>query len=59
MNNEARTLYYEDNIILITTEGVAHVSIDDDLFDFSYELEPKNIHGCLAHTLQICQTPAS
>ena len=46
MNKGARTLYYEDNLIVITTEEATHVSIDDNLFDFSYELEPKNFHQC-------------
>ena len=47
MNKVARTLYYENNLILITTEGVEHVSIDGRLFDFSYEMEPKNFRRCL------------
>lgn len=38
MSKGVRTLYYENNLIFITTEGVEHVSIDDRLFDFSYEL---------------------
>ena len=45
MSNGAGTLYYENNFILITTEGIAHVSIDDNLLDFSYDLEPKNFDG--------------
>jgi len=48
MNKEATTLYDEDNFIVFTTEGAAHVSIDDNLFDFSYELEPNYFHGSLA-----------
>jgi len=42
MSKRAITLYYENNIILITIEEAAHVSIDDNLFDFSYELSSKN-----------------
>jgi len=42
MRKGLRTLYYENNLILITTEEVAHVSIGDSVFDFSYDLEPKN-----------------
>ena len=34
------TLYYDNNVIFITIEGSAHVSIDDNLSDFSYEVEP-------------------
>ena len=45
MSKGIRTLYYENNLILITTEGAEHVSIDDKLFDFSYEHEHKNLHG--------------
>lgn len=45
MSKGARTLYYENNFILITVEGPEYVSIDDNLFDFSYELELKNFHG--------------
>jgi len=42
MSKGAGKLYFENNLILITTKGVEHVSIDDRLFDFSYELESKN-----------------
>ena len=42
MSKEVGTLYYENNLILITTEGAKHVPIDDRIFEFSCELEPKN-----------------
>jgi len=45
MSKAARTLYYENNLILITTEEATHVSIDNNLFDFSYDLELKNFRG--------------
>ena len=48
MSKGARTLYYENNSILITTKGAEHVSIHDNLFDFSYEMEPKNFYGSAA-----------
>jgi len=48
MSKGVRTLYHENNLMLITTEGAKHVSIDDIFFDFSYELEPKNIRGSRA-----------
>ena len=41
MSKEAKTLYYENNLILITTKGAEHVSINDNLFNFSYELDSK------------------
>jgi len=44
----ARTLYYENILILITIEGVEHVSINDRLFDFSYERQRKNFRGSSA-----------
>jgi len=47
MNKGARTQYYQENLIIITTERAAYVSIDDNLFDFSYELESKNFCGSL------------
>jgi len=45
MTKGARTLYYDNNIILIITEEAANVSIDDTLSNFSYELEPRNFCG--------------
>jgi len=45
MSKGARTLYYENNSILITTKGAEHVSIDDNPFEFSYEAKPKNFSG--------------
>jgi len=45
MNKGARTLYHDDNLIVITLEGATHISIDENHFDFSYELEPKSFHG--------------
>ena len=45
MSKGARILYYKNNLILITSEGAEHVSIDVIRFDFSYELEPKNFRG--------------
>ena len=42
MTKGARTLYYDNNLILVTTEGDESVSIDEQLFDFSYALEPRN-----------------
>ena len=48
MSKRARTLYYENNLILVTTKNAKHVSIDGRLFDFRYELEPKNFRGSLA-----------
>ena len=40
-----RTLYYYKNIILITTERAESVSVDEQLFDLSYALEPKKFLG--------------
>jgi len=48
MSKGAITLYHENNIILTTIEGVAHIPIDDNLFDLSYELEPQNFRRNLA-----------
>lgn len=45
MSKGAKTLYYENNLILITTEAPKHVYINVNLFDFSYELEPNNFYG--------------
>jgi len=38
-------LYYDKNLILVTTEGAESVSVDEQLFDFSYSLEPKKFIG--------------
>ena len=41
MNKGVRTLYTDENLILVTTEGAENISVDEQLFDFSYALEPK------------------
>jgi len=41
MSKAARTIYYKNDLILITTEEVEHIFIDDNLFDF----RPKNFRG--------------
>ena len=48
MTEGARTLYYDNNLILVTTEGAENVSVDEQLFDFSYALEPKKFLDCPA-----------
>ena len=48
MTKGARTLYYDKNLILVTTEGAKNVSVDEQLFDFSYSLEPKKFLGSSA-----------
>ena len=45
MTTRARTLHYDKNLILVTTEGAESVSIDEQFFDFSYALEPKKFLG--------------
>ena len=50
MNNGARTLYTDENLILITTEGAENISVDEQLFDFSYALESKKFLGSPART---------
>jgi len=45
MNRGARTLYTDENLILVTTEGVENISVDEQLFDFRYVLEPKKFLG--------------
>ena len=47
MSKGARRLYNENNVILITTEGAAHISTDGNLFNFNNELEPKHFRGSL------------
>lgn len=41
MTKGARTLYYDKNLILVTTKWAENVSVDEQLFDFSYSLYPK------------------
>lgn len=43
-SKKTKTLYYKNNLILITKEVVEHVSIDNRLFAFNYEPKPKNFH---------------
>ena len=45
MNKWARTLYTNENLILLTTEGAENISVDEQLFDFSHALEPKKSLG--------------
>jgi len=45
MNKGVRTLYSDENLILVTTEGVENISVDEQLFDFSYALKPKKFLG--------------
>jgi len=45
MTKGARTLYSDKNLILVTTEGAGNISVDEQLFDFSYALEPKKFLG--------------
>ena len=45
MNKEVRTLYSDKNLILVTTEGAENISVDEQLFDLSYALEPKKFLG--------------
>jgi len=45
MSKRAKILYYENNLILITTEAPEHGYINVNLFDFSCELKPKNFCG--------------
>ena len=45
MTKGARTLYSEDNLILVTTEAAESISVDEQLFEFSYSLEPKKFQG--------------
>ena len=48
MTKGARTLHYDDNLILVTTYGVENISIDEQPFDFSYSLKPKKFLGSTA-----------
>ena len=51
MTKGAITLYSNKNLILITTEEAESVSVDEQLFGFSYTLEPKKFLGSPAvHT---------
>ena len=45
MNKGARSLYSDKNLILVTTEGAENMSVDEQLFGFSYALEPKKFLG--------------
>jgi len=45
MTKWVKTLYYDNNIILVTTEGAENISVDEQLFDLSYSLEPKKFLG--------------
>lgn len=48
MTKGARTLYSNDNLILVTTHGAENVSVDGQFFNFSYLLEPKKFPGSTA-----------
>jgi len=52
MNKGSRTPICEDNLIVITIEEATHVSIEDNHFDFSYKLEPKNFQQCEQNLLK-------
>ena len=41
MTKGVRTLYSDENLILVTTKGAENISVDEQFFDFSYALEPK------------------